>query len=310
MASGDEMISNARFSVAASPGGMGGGNGPFWTAVELGLFTEQGLDLSVKQIKGGMPSIARALAAGEVQIATMGAPAMAVAKLNGADLVCIMGLVNKLLFQVMTQPEIKTVAELRGRTLASSRGSTDAILWQWFLPQHGFRPGIDVNLREIPDTDDQMEALRRREVDGMTLSPAGSTYLQHEGFNELVDFEQHNVDFQLGCIVTTRQFAQNHPEETRAYVAGHLAGMRRYKRDRDLGLRVLEGYTGIKEPGILVHSYEMYVRNFLDWPYPSVKGLETVLGALAQLDPRASELRPADLCDFRFLDQLREAAGC
>jgi ABC-type nitrate/sulfonate/bicarbonate transport system substrate-binding protein len=288
---------------------MGGGNGPFWTAVELGLFAEEGVDLSVKQIKGGMAKVAEALVAGETHIATMGAPSLVRARLDGADLVCIIGLVNKLLFQIMTVPEITTVNALRGRTLATSRGSTDAVLWQWFLPQHDLRPGVDVNLREIPDTDDQIEALRRREIDGMTLSPASSTYLRKDGFNELVDFDKHNVDFQLGCVVTSRQLIETHPQETRAYVAAHVAAIRRYKQDRPLGLRVLQRYTGIEDQEILVHSYEMYVRNFLDWPYPSVKGLETVIETIAQLDPRASGLRPAEVCELRFLDMLREEEG-
>jgi NitT/TauT family transport system substrate-binding protein len=292
--------------IVVTPGGIGGGNGPFWAAINGGLFEDYGLDVEVREMKGGMRETARALGSGEVHIATLAAPALVQADLNGAGLVAIMGLMNKLGFQVMTQPEIKTVADLRGKTLASSRGSTDAVLWQWFLPRHGLEPGKDVRLAEIADTRDQMEALRKREIDGMTLSPAGSTYLKMEGFNELVNFEPQQIDFQLGCIVSSRQFVQKHPEETLAYLRGHVASMRRYKRDRELGLRTLRGYTGISDPEVLRITYETFARNFLDWPFPNVQGFETIIQALSQIDPRAKGHEPGEFIDAGPLEQLQK----
>jgi len=292
--------------IVVTPGGIGGGNGPFWAAIHEGIFQRYGLEVEVHEMKGGMRETARALGEGETHIATLAAPALIQADLNGANLMAIMGLMNKLGFQIMTQPEITTVAELRGKTLASSRGSTDAVLWQWFLPQHGLQPGKDVHLAEIADTNDQMEALRRREIDGMTLSPAGSTYLKMEGFNELVNFEPQQIDFQLGSIVASREFLESHPQEALAYLRAHVAAMRRYKRDRALGLRTLASYTHITDRDVLAVTYDTFARNFQDWPFPNVKGFETILGALVHLDPRSAGRRPEEFIDSRPLQQIQQ----
>src|SRR5688572_8068793 len=121
--------------INAAPGSLGGGNSPFWIAVKRGYFAANGLDVEVRRQPGGSPAQVRALVDGKLDFAMLGATSMLAANLDGADLVCVMGVVTKLAFQVMVQPDIKTVADLRGRTLAASKGSTDAVLWHWFLPQ-------------------------------------------------------------------------------------------------------------------------------------------------------------------------------
>jgi ABC-type nitrate/sulfonate/bicarbonate transport system substrate-binding protein len=242
-----------RVTIHSSPGGLGGGNAPFWAAVRWGLFERYGVEVVPTPVKGGMAAIARALSSGDLQIATVAAASLIDACLGGAELVAIMGLMNKLGFQIMSQPEIRAPADLRGRRLASSRGGTDAVIWRWFLPQHGLAPGKDAALVEVPDNEVQMDLLRRREIDAMTLSPAGSTHLKLEGFHELVDFSQQDIDFQLGTVVTTRAFLASHRDEVLAYLHGHVAAPRRYKRQPEAGMQVLRSYTGIGHPEVPGH---------------------------------------------------------
>lgn len=263
------------------------------------------MGVSVEPVEGGSSALVQALVNGDIHMANLAAAPLVLGNLDGAKLVCVMGLVNKLVFQVMTTPEVSSVADLRGRTLASAPGNTADVIWQWFLPQHGLQPGVDVKLREISSQPKQMEALRRGEIQGMTLSPAGSVYLRQEGFNELVDFSVLDVDFQLGCVVTTRRFAQAHPEETLGYISAYIEAIRRYKEDRAAGLRVLRGYTGIADEEVLLRTYEVFARVFEDWPYPSEAGFATVIDTVAQMDPRAKNRAPAEFVDLRFLDELR-----
>ncbi len=295
-------------TIHFSPGGLGGGNAPFWAAVRWGLFERYGVEVVPTPVKGGMAAIARALSRGDLQIATVAATSLIDACLGGAELVAIMGLMNKLGFQIMSQPEIRAPADLRGRRLATSRGGTDAVIWRWFLPQQGLVPGKDAALVEVSDNEVQMDMLRRREIDAMTLSPAGSTYLKLEGFHELVDFSQQDVDFQLGTVVTTRAFLASHRDEVLAYLRGHVAALRRYKRQPEAGMQVLRGYTGVGHPEVLRVTYDTFSRRFLDWPYPSVKGFETVLGTLAELDPRARGHSPEAFIEPGPLRQLQDAA--
>lgn len=263
------------------------------------------------RVEGGSSALVQALVNGDIHLANLAAAPLVLANLDGADLVCVMGLVNKLVFQVMTVPEVRSVADLRGRTLASAPRNTADVVWQWFLPQHGLQPGVDVELREIPSQPKQMGALRRGEIHGMTLSPAGSAYLRQEGFNELVDFSVMDVDFQLGCVVTTRRFAQAQPDETMRYISAYVEAIRRYRGDRAAGLKVLRGYTGIADEDVLLRTYEVFARTFQDWPYPSEAGFATVIDTVAQMDSRAKGLVPADFIELRFLDDLRrkEPAG-
>src|SRR5690348_226673 len=144
-------------AIYFSPGGMGGGSAPVLAGVEWGLFQHYGCEVIPRPIKGGMAAIAQALDQGEVQIATVAGASVIKACLDGAEMVAIMGLMNKLGFQVMTLPEVTDVADLRGRRLASSPGGTDEVIWHWFLPQHDLLPGRDVILVHVPDNEVQMD---------------------------------------------------------------------------------------------------------------------------------------------------------
>ena len=135
----------------------------------------------------------------------------------------------------------------------------------------------------------------------MTLSPAGSTFLRKEGFRELSDFEAEQIPFQLGCVVARRAFIDANPDTVRAFVQGYAAGMRRYRSDRALGLRILGEYTGIQDPEILEYTYDVFTRNFDDPPAPSPAGFQAVLDALALTDARAAGRRPEEFIDSRFL---------
>lgn len=238
--------------------------------------------------------------AGDLDFANAGGTGLIQADLEGADLVALMGLANRLLYQVMASPNIQTPADLRGRTLAVSRGSTDQALWGWYLQRNGLDPK-DVHFLELPSHEQQMNALRDGRVQAMTLSPAGSTFLRKEGFTELSDFEAERIPFQLGCVVARRAFIEANPETARAFVLGYVAGLRRYRSDRVLGLRVLGEYTGIRDPEVLDHTYDVFTRNFDDPPAPSPAGFQAVLHALALNDPRAAGRLPEEFIDTQFL---------
>jgi hypothetical protein len=69
--------------IVYSPGGIGGGNGPFWAGLQNGIFTRYGSSVTARRGKGGMVALARALREGEVHFSTLGASSMIHACLDG-----------------------------------------------------------------------------------------------------------------------------------------------------------------------------------------------------------------------------------
>ena len=100
---------------------------PFWTAKELGIFDKYGLSVELVVISSG-PRGMQALLGGSLQSANMAAMSPIRSVLGGGEVVIVSGYLNKSLFKLVAQKEIRKAADLRGKKigLANFGGSTDS----------------------------------------------------------------------------------------------------------------------------------------------------------------------------------------
>src|SRR5262249_35625303 len=87
-----------------------------WVAHDAGLFTKEGLDDQMILIPSAT-QLAQVTVAGDVDIASLGGGPMIAAVLSGADLKVIGNNVNKMIFSIHTKPEVRSIEELRGKTI-------------------------------------------------------------------------------------------------------------------------------------------------------------------------------------------------
>ena len=85
---------------------IAGSQAPFWITKEAGLFEKNGLDVTMIYVDGGSKAT-QALMSGDVPIAQVGGNAPVVARLRGADVTLIAGLLNVLAYSMIVSPEIK-----------------------------------------------------------------------------------------------------------------------------------------------------------------------------------------------------------
>ena len=94
-------------------------------AKDRGLFTKYGLVAETIYIPGGSTNI-HVLISGNLDLSQLsGAPGVA-ANLEGADIVYFAGLLDKLNYQLITRPEIKSVEQLKGKKFGVSRYGSSA----------------------------------------------------------------------------------------------------------------------------------------------------------------------------------------
>src|SRR6266852_4393150 len=90
-----------------------------WITKEGKLFEKNGLDVEVLYLESAL--VQRALIAGNIDYGEMTGSLMAAPKLQGADLVMVAGFLNHLIYRLVTRPEIKAIADLKGKRVAVSR---------------------------------------------------------------------------------------------------------------------------------------------------------------------------------------------
>ena len=83
-------------------------------AKDRGLFAKYGLTAESIYIPGGTTNV-QVLVSGNLDLSQLsGAPGVA-ANLEGADLIYLAGLLDKLNYQLVTRPEIKSIEQLKGK---------------------------------------------------------------------------------------------------------------------------------------------------------------------------------------------------
>ena len=84
----------------------------------------------------------------------------------------------------------------------------------------------------------------------------------------------------------------------------YVEAIHRFKTNKEIGLKVLQKYTRVQDPEILEATYIEYLDYIESIPYVSRKGLEIILGELAEKEQKARQAKPDDFLETRFLDEL------
>src|SRR5258706_13406242 len=97
-----------------------GAQSGMFMAQQEGLFKKNGLDVELLHIASSSRGI-QAILAGEIGFAYMERQNSAQANLKGANIALVLGATNRQVFSLMAKPEIKRVADLRGKKIGITR---------------------------------------------------------------------------------------------------------------------------------------------------------------------------------------------
>jgi len=135
-----------------------------------GFYREEGLELETLLIRGSVGM--QALIGGSVDYASAAGSIIA-AGVRGAPVRLVLIVNSKPQFDLVGQPEIKSVQQLKGKVIGiSSRGGAVDLLTQLILTHHGVTPNKDAILIVIGISAELATALRTGRIAACLLSPS------------------------------------------------------------------------------------------------------------------------------------------
>ena len=279
-----------------------------WLAKEAGIFARNGLEAELVRTRSTIGVLA--LLSGDLDFIQASGPTVIESGLRGSDLVYVAGGMATLDFILLSQPEIKTPELLRGGILglASIRGAS-LVATEFALEKLGLKPK-DVKYIVVGGTPERLIALRNKQLQATLLSPPTSIVAEREGFHQLADVGALGLPFLHNGIATSRRFIRDNAETVRRYVKSQIEAVHLMKTDRKTSVAVLAKYLRqTKNREILERSYELSVtdQKYPRKQYPTLAGIQTVLDAIADENPKAKAARPQDFIDARFIKELDES---
>jgi NitT/TauT family transport system substrate-binding protein len=272
---------------------------------EAGIFRKHGLDVELLYVAGGGRA-AQVVQSGEVPIGIFTGGAVVNAALAGGDLVAIASSMNVMTFVVMARPEIRRVEDLKGKKVGVSRfGSATDFGLRYAEERWPVKRQKDFAVIQVGGVSDVFAALKSGALDAAVINVELAILARREGLRELADIAKLGINFPTSSIVTSRSFIKRNENTVRKFVRGFVEGVHYGKTHREFGVQVLKKYLRNDDTVMVNDLYDIYVQqNIPRVPRPSPEALKTAIDQVAETDPRAKNLRPEQLIDARFFQEL------
>jgi NitT/TauT family transport system substrate-binding protein len=294
-----------RETIAVGYATEGQGAGPVFVTERAGLFADEGLDVTIRQL-GSASNVVCGLLAGEIVFGNLAAPALVRAALDGAPVRYITGGINQQF--LVGRPGLTSVADLQNGRLGASGPSDLGFLLNRFLIAQLEPRGIrGLQIVDAGSGRERLQQLLTGAIDAAPISPPVAIEARRAGCTFLLDFAEYGLNFTLGGVATTQDVIDNRPDLVRRFVRAYISGMHRYKTDPAFTMSIQREYSGLADLGIAEETYAITEPGFPRAPYPVTPGLQILLETLALDDSRASNTDPRDLIDDRFVRELDDS---
>ena len=279
---------------------------PFWIAFDAGYFREQGLDIpDMNRIEPGATLIA-ALHNGEVDMVAAGGPSLVLGNLQGLDTMIVGSDLDVFEDAISVRPEIKTVEDLRGKTVGVSRlKAISDVAARIALEKLGLRQDVDVYFRGTGGNAESLAAMQQGATEAASISVPALFKAESLGFPTLVDITAMRIQFTNGAIGTVKNTIANRADVVERVLKANAQATARLKSDPEYAMQVIGKYTDIQEPSALRGTYDIYRPIMQVDLYPDKAALQAVLDA--EENPAARTAKPEDVADFRFAERLRQS---
>lgn len=273
------------------------------------IFEKHGLDVEIRFVAGG-PIVIQSLLAGDVHVAVAAGPAAVAAKLKGAEIAIIMGLVHTMEHTIFAQPSIKRPEELLGKKVAVARfGSLDDSAARFAFQKWGI-PEKDVAFLQFGEQGNRLTALKAGGVDATLIQPPLTAVARKAGFTELAALADLEIDYLGTSVITTRALIKGREDLIRRFTRAFVEGIHFYKTNKTASLASIARFMRLEDPEALEETYKQYALKFTpSAPYPALKGIQTILNDLGKKDPKVRAANPSDFVEPRFVRELEESGA-
>ncbi|MBI4529405.1 MAG: ABC transporter substrate-binding protein [Deltaproteobacteria bacterium] len=305
-------VSLDRVRIGSSSSGVSPNNGAIYAAELKGLFKKHGIEVEVIEIGGGAARGVSALVAGDIQFLGGGGAAAISAALKGADLMLVASVLNKGIQRVMARPDVKSPADLKGKKIGISRfGSASHTVLQIMLRRWDITPS-EVQVIQVGSSPAMLTSLDKGWIDAAVLTVPSIFVAEDKGYRVLADLADLDIDYLHEAMVSKQSYLRSHRDQATRFIKGYIEGIAYFKRNKKESVEVLRRKLRM-EPGredrYLARMYDLYAGKYFDKvPYPSLKGVETVLEFLAKEEPKAKGADPKSFLDSSIVREL-EASG-
>lgn len=284
---------------------LGSAQLPLWVARDAGLFAKHGLNVELLGLQSASRQV-QLILAGDTLAGSLSGTTPVRARIEGADTVIMMGLLNSFTLSVITAPEIKKASDLKGRFVGvGSLGGSPTLLTQRLLKRWGLES--DVKFLATGGYMESLAALDKRRIHAAVLDPPRAYIGKKKfGFTELANLGQE-FQYATTVIVARESQLRKEHETFSQFAKGVIEGIHRVKTDREFAIKVLGKMLRSSDREILEETYRVFSALYEKAPYPALEGIQPILDEISTQIPKAKNYKPENFVDTSIVKQLDQS---
>ena len=282
-------------------------NTPLWVAKDKKIFDKYGLDVQMIFVMGGT-LVTQMLAAGEIQIAANAPAALLGLIAGGEKIATFIGISNTSPFTLISQPNIKTAADLKGKRLGTARfGGSSHVSALIALDYLKLDPKRDkIVLLQTGLDPERIAALEQKGLDAAMLQRLATKTMLAKGYTQILNLNQAKIPYQNTVLAARKDYMANNAKTfesfTRAVVEGYAYVFNKENKQtvKEIIAKNLRLPNADAAEDFYLEAQEELDRK----PYPTLEGTRTVIKYVAEQNPKVASVKAEDIIDLSWLKKL------
>lgn len=272
-------------------------------AQKEGYFREEGLNVELLSIRGEIAI--RTTLAGDVDFFTNAGSAMAAA-VRGVPVKILTVFQDKPGWELIAQPNIRSIAQLRGATIAimSPEGSL-AIVTREILRRNGIDPAKDVNLVVMGGDSVRFPALKGKAIHATLFNAAMSIRAQKDGFTKLALASDY-ANLIQGGLATSDDKIRKNPGRIFRFIRAGLKGTNFFLGKREPAIRTMMETLRMTDRELANAIYDAEAALLVREGFSEEKVLQAMIDEMKSTTKVQGEIKVSDIFDLSFVRKAHE----
>ena len=288
------MIYTARVMSQAYP----------WFAQEAGLFRKYDLDVPLVFVTPGPPAVA-AILSGDSEIAVIGAASITRPFVQGnKDPVLIGGIKSLLTHSIIAKPDIKRPEQLKGKRIGVSRIGSNP---HYFAVQALRHFGIDsreVSYIQAGGAPETLAALVAQGIDAAVLTVPTDAQALKLGYHYVVYGPDLRIAYAATTVTTRRSIIAKRGPVISRFMRAMAEAAKIMHTDKEYMYKVMGKYLRVDDRKLLETSFNVESKALEPRLALKLEGIQSTLDEIAPTEPRAKAVKPQEMIDTRYLDEM------
>lgn len=274
-----------------------------YVGVDSGLFKKNGVEIEELPIRDTLSAGVQSLLGVDMLIGFGNPLAILQPVSGGADLAFLGGHVSFDQYGMGVTSSIDAVKELKGQKVGvSALGARSDLVARVILRRAGLDPAKDVELVAAGLAPARAMALSKNLVQGAPLGEGVANEAKKLGIKVL---EVKTVPVITDLLTTTRSLVKREEDMLRRFMKGYAEAIHHFVTKRSESLAILKKYFPRNQSMTVDAMYDNFSAQLRPLPDLNGEAIQAMVDVGAAIDKRAKPVKPADIVEPRFLDELK-----